>query len=161
MLRQFCTATAVCFALSLASPALADDDDPESPQDDKKEEWYMPDAREAVKRADFVSAIEFLERTTAHHPDAVQAWNLLGYSQRKLGQFAKAHVSYGKALTIDPEHKLTLEYLGELYVQTSETTKAEATLAKLEALCPSGCKEVDKLKAFMAGTSTASGYVTR
>jgi protein involved in temperature-dependent protein secretion len=50
------------------------------------------------------------------------------------------------ALKLDPNHKGANEYLGELYVDMGDMAKAQAQLAKLQQLCPSGCDEYSELK---------------
>jgi cytochrome c-type biogenesis protein CcmH/NrfG len=56
---------------------------------------------------------------------------------------------YAKALELQPDHKAAHEYLGELYVETGDTAKANEQLASLHKLCPSGCEELEDLQKAM------------
>ena len=94
--------------------------------------------------------------TMAKDPKNANAWNYLGYSQRKTGQTADALKSYTAALDIDPKHKGAHEYLGELYLMTDNLPKAEETLKKLQALC-SGCDERKELEKAVAAYKKAKG----
>ena len=74
-------------------------------------------------------------------------YNLLGYSLRKTGDRKGAESFYLKALDFDPDHKGTLEYQGELYIENGDLPKAKQNLARLETLCPAGCEERADLEA--------------
>ena len=60
--------------------------------------------------------------------------NLMGYSLRKKDppDFAGAEKYYSAALTIDPKHRPTLEYLGELHLQEGDLAGAEKALEILK-----------------------------
>ena len=73
-------------------------------------------------------------------------YNLLGYSQRKLKRFVAAEASYERAPALKPQHRGSLEYLGELYLVTGRSDKAREMLARLEDECFWGCEELDELK---------------
>ena len=83
-------------------------------------------------------------------PRNADAWNYIGFSQRKLEQYDKALAAYNKALAINPKHRGAREYLGELYLMTGDLAKAEAQLRKLDSICSFGCEEYDDLKAAIA-----------
>jgi Flp pilus assembly protein TadD len=71
---------------------------------------------------------------------------LLGFSYRKTKEFDLAERNYLRALRLNPEHKVALEYMGELYLETGRRTEAEELLALLQKLCPDGCEELDDLR---------------
>ncbi len=100
----------------------------------------------AIKDGDYRTAIALLEKKVQSDPRDADAWNLLGFSQRKLGQFDAAKASYDKALTLDPGHLGANEYLGELYLQIGDLPRAEERLARLDSLCFFGCQEYRDLK---------------
>jgi tetratricopeptide (TPR) repeat protein len=83
----------------------------------------------------------------AAKPSNADAWNYLGFSNRKLKKFDLALSAYQKALAIDPNHRGANEYLGELYLQTDNLEKARERLKKLDDICYFGCDEFDDLKA--------------
>ncbi len=103
-------------------------------------------AEKAVKAGNYTRAIELLQQVVAGDARNADAWNYLGFSQRKLERFEQALGSYQKALAINPEHRGANEYLGELYLRTGELAKAKERLEKLDDVCTFGCGEFDDLK---------------
>ena len=91
-------------------------------------------------------AIEELHRV---EDEGSADWNnLMGYAMRKQ---APPHLEaseryYAAALRIDPNHRATLEYSGELFLMKGDLPKAEQRLATLEKLCPRSCAESRDLK---------------
>lgn len=114
-------------------------------------------AEEKIKAGDYAAAIESLSKVTKAEPKNADAYNYLGYSHRKLGQFDEALGYYQKALSIDPDHLGANEYLGELYLQTSQLAKAEAQLEILDGLCFFGCDEYRELRDKIAAYKSAGG----
>jgi Flp pilus assembly protein TadD len=74
--------------------------------------------KDAALAGKYKLAITSLERALNKDSKNADALNLLGYSYRKTGNFVNSLRYYQKALTIKPEHRGALEYLGELYLQT-------------------------------------------
>ncbi|MGD9537446.1 MAG: tetratricopeptide repeat protein [Alphaproteobacteria bacterium] len=97
--------------------------------------------QELVESGDFAGARDAFEQAARLDPTDADAFNMLAYSQRRLGQLDDAFDNYGKALALDPEHKGAHEYIGEAYLMVGDLEKAEAHLATLMALCPDGCEE--------------------
>ena len=104
----------------------------------------------AVKAADYRTAIMLLNKVVAAKPKDADAWNYIGFSNRKLNRFDKALNAYQKALSIDPDHRGANEYLGELYLQTDDLANARKRLEKLDDICTFGCEEYNDLKAAIA-----------
>ena len=90
-------------------------------------------------------AIEILEDIVDDNPKNADAWNLMGYSHRKLGEYDDALEYYGKALKLKPNHVGANEYLGELYLEMKDLPKAEERLAVLTKAC-NGCEEQKELE---------------
>ena len=101
----------------------------------------------AVNSANYKKAIKLFNKVVAAKPTNADAWNYLGFSNRKLKKFDLALSAYQKALAIDPNHRGANEYLGELYLQTDNLEKARERLKKLDDICYFGCDEFDDLKA--------------
>ncbi|MFQ5954153.1 MAG: tetratricopeptide repeat protein [Kiloniellales bacterium] len=114
-------------------------------------------AKKEIRKGDYEDAIELLEKVVRKQPNNADAYNLLGFSHRKLKKFDTAYKYYTRALKIDPNHKGALEYLGELYVDTGDLKSAEAVLARLAAVCPSGCEEKDDLTERIVAYKKRSG----
>lgn len=102
---------------------------------------------EAIEAANYKKAIKLFKKVVAEKPDNADAWNYLGFSNRKLKQFDQAMKAYQKALAIEPEHRGANEYIGELYLQTDDLAKAKKHLEILDDACTFGCDEFDDLKA--------------
>ena len=109
-----------------------------------------------VKAEKYRDAIDLLQKVVQKEPRNADAWNYLGYSQRKTGQMDVALASYNKALDIDPRHLGAHEYLGELYLQVNDLPKAEALLKKLSAMCDR-CEQRQDLEKAVAAYKKAKG----
>ena len=104
----------------------------------------------AVKAADYRTAIMLLNKVVVAKPKDADAWNYIGFSNRKLKRFDKALNDSQKALWIDPDHGGADEYLGQLYLQTDDLANASERLENLDSICIFGCEEYDDLKAAIA-----------
>ena len=105
--------------------------------------------RALIKAKDFAKARQELARLVESHQHA-DVYNLLGFTSRKLGDYATALTWYKKALDYDPDHKSAREYLGELYVETGDLEMARGQLEILVRLCPKGCEEREDLEKAIA-----------
>jgi tetratricopeptide (TPR) repeat protein len=74
--------------------------------------------------------------------------NLMGYNLRKgkTPDLEAAQKYYDEALRIDPKHRGTLEYSGELALMKGDLATAEQRLAALDKLCFFPCEEYTDLK---------------
>jgi len=99
-----------------------------------------------VDSGDYATALPMLAALTRAQPDSANAWNLYGFTNRKLGHFDEAAAAYDTALRLNPEHRGALEYQGELFLQTGQPDKARANAARLQELCGS-CEEYEDLAA--------------
>ena len=94
------------------------------------------DARKRQKandkaRAAYASALKKFTRATELHPAMHEAWNYVGYTQRKLGDFDAALVAYERALTLKPGYAQAIEYRGHAYLgldRVGEAKEAYLTL---------------------------------
>ena len=103
-------------------------------------------ARELISQERYEDALATLERVVAADERDADAWNLVGYSLRKLGRYAAAMEGYARALALDPRHTEAIEYLGELHLALDDLAEAEKQLERLGEICRSGCDEYDELK---------------
>ncbi len=148
---EFALVPLFVLALTLGVPANAPraagggDDVPFSQTREGRTAKRLAKARKEIKKADYKDAVKLLTRVVRDQSDNADAYNLLGYSYRKLDDLKTAKANYDWALEIDPKHRGALEYLGELYLETGEVEAAEALLARLIAACPDGCEERDDL----------------
>ncbi len=119
-----------------------------------------PDYARAVKlfeAGDYAGAIPLLRKTVAADSHNADAYNLLGFSHRKLGDVEAALAHYGKALALKPKHRGANEYLGELYLELGELAKARERLKVLDKACFFGCEEYRELKAKIKAYQAQAG----
>ncbi|UCH73544.1 MAG: tetratricopeptide repeat protein [Rhodospirillales bacterium] len=135
---------ALILALAMASPALAFGGGGGSSERSSANTDYR-NALKAIEAEDYARASGLLEKVVAKEPRNADAWNNLGYSERKQDRFEAALAAYQKALAIKPRHRGANEYLGELYLQMGNLPLAREQLKRLKSLCPRGCEEADEL----------------
>ena len=63
-----------------------------------------------------------------------EAWNLVGYASRKLGDYPRSLAAYDHCLRIKPEYAPAREYLGEALVELGRIREAREQLAWLQRL---------------------------
>jgi len=87
------------------------------------------------KNADkhFKRAMDSAEEATKLDDRYHEAWNLVGFAARKLGDYDKAFASYEKCLSIKPDYAPAREYMGEAYLEKGDLAKAKAQLTLLQA----------------------------
>ena len=90
------------------------------------------------------AAIDALNTFIDQENRNADAWNLLGYSLRKVEQYEDSLRAYKKALKLDRKHLGAREYLGELYLTLGKPKKAKSQLKKLKRYCGS-CDQYTKL----------------
>jgi tetratricopeptide (TPR) repeat protein len=103
-------------------------------------------AEQNIQTGKFNEALTLLQQVLARDPKNADAFNYLGYANRKLGNRDAALGYYNKALEIDPRHLGANEYLGELYLELGDLKKAEERLSRLDDLCFFGCSQYSQLK---------------
>jgi tetratricopeptide (TPR) repeat protein len=103
------------------------------------------EAEDAIDDEEYAKAIPLLEKSIAEKGGYADAYNLLGFAHRKLGDKQKGMDFYMKALAKEPAHLGANEYLGELYLELKDLPKAEERLAVLKSACGS-CDEFDDLE---------------
>lgn len=94
------------------------------------------DNQEAV-RSGYSKARENFKTATTAQPNAKEAWNLLGFTSRKLGDYEASLAAYEKALALAPDYPEAIEYRAELYLMTGRFTQAREAYAVLKKSSPS------------------------
>ena len=154
-ISRLITPLALLFALS-AGPALADSNAAESAAKNKANPDYTR-AQQKVDDGRYADAITLLERIVATDKENADALNLLGYSNRQLGNNDVALGYYEAALKLEPRHRGANEYMGELYLTLGDLAKAEERLDVLDRACFFGCAEYTKLKEAIAAHKAKLG----
>lgn len=103
------------------------------------------EAKAMVDEGNFAAALPKLVNLTKMDAKNADAWNLLGFTYRKLGQLEDSDKAYLTVLSINPNHLGALEYQGELFITTGKIDQAKANLEKLKGLCGT-CEEADDLE---------------
>ncbi|MED5620870.1 hypothetical protein [Ideonella sp. BN130291] len=148
------------YGLLLAAPALpslAADSTPAPAASDP-----LAPARAQLAAKHWQAAIEELQRVNA---TGSADWNnLMGYSMRmrKTPDLDAAERYYAEALRLDPKHRGTLEYSGELALMKGDLPTAEQRLAALDKVCTFSCEEYrDLKKAIAAYKANGNKYVAK
>ena len=140
--------TAALLLLSaLAAPLAHASDTPAEAPPAHASADKLGQARTLIAAGQWSAALQELRRVN----DSVSAdWNnLMGLTLRKgsTPDLAASEKYYDAALRIDPHHRNTLEYSGELYLMKGELPKAQARLATLSTECAASCEQYGQLKA--------------
>jgi tetratricopeptide (TPR) repeat protein len=166
--------TASLFALSLGVGAALAAGEPDPPsrksapvqkqksdskkkkKEEKSEQEFRDGYRAAyalVQQGDYQAAYAAFKALDADYtPDVA---NYLGYTARKLGDYALSKFWYERALEVDPKHVRTWQYYGMWQVEQGNVLKAKDFLDKIEAICGNRtCKEYQDLKGGIEGTVT-------
>ncbi|MCE2516788.1 MAG: tetratricopeptide repeat protein [Alphaproteobacteria bacterium] len=147
--NKLAATTALGLALLAAPHAMAagSSDYSSTTSSSKAAQTALADAQAKLKADDFAGAYAGLTKAVKSDDQNADIHNLLGFSARKMGQYDKSEQHYTKALSLDPNHKGALEYMGELYLTLDRPDDAEQLLAKLDEVCWLGCDEHDTLAA--------------
>jgi len=78
-------------------------------------------------------AMKKMGMVTDLQPSNYQAWNYLGYTNRKLGQYDAALAAYDRALKLKPDYAEAIEYRGHAYLGLNQLGEAKAAYLALFA----------------------------
>ena len=137
--------TAGVLALTLPAAAFAAGSSSASTGDSDVDGNYGM-AKTAIAQFKYDEAKGYLQKVLAAKPDDADALNLMGFTERKLGDPGQSLEYYNKALALNPKHLGANEYLGELYLEMKDVKKAEERLAVLQQACGGTCEEYQELK---------------
>jgi tetratricopeptide (TPR) repeat protein len=70
-------------------------------------------------------------RATELNPAMYQAWNYLGYTHRKLGNYEAALQAYDRALRLKPDYPEAIEYRGHAYLGLNRLSEAKEAYLSL------------------------------
>ena len=110
--------------------------------------------KDKVEKANkkYKKALSLLIKSNKKVPNKADTLNYLGFTTRKLGDYAGGEKYYLQGLAIEPRHNGINEYLGELYVETNRINLAKERLKVLENC---NCEEYNELKEIIAGTKVS------
>jgi tetratricopeptide (TPR) repeat protein len=84
-------------------------------------------------RASFLAARAKFEDAAKADPTTKEAWNLIGYTSRRLGEYDKSLAAYEKALALNPTYSEAIEYRAEAYLALNRLDDAKAAYLTLFA----------------------------
>jgi len=102
--------------------------------------------QKSFRNGDWQEAVAHFKKAVAEDAKNAEAYNLMGYSYRRMGEADPAFAAYAKALDLEPNHRGANQYLGETYLLVGDNEMAQAQLTKLKELCGKQCKETVKLR---------------
>ena len=117
-------------AMPLVAAMSSDEDSRALPADDD-----YTKGRDAFEREDWQGVIDHMSKTISRRPWHDNAYSLLGFAHRKLGDYEKSLSFYDKALTLNPHNRGALEYLGEAYLDLDTPESTLEILSRLEVEC--------------------------
>jgi tetratricopeptide (TPR) repeat protein len=109
----------------------------------------------------FRDAREKFRKAVEADPAMKEAWNLIGYTSRRLGDYTESLKAYEAALKLAPDYPEATEYLAELYVETGRLDDAKAAFAKLQKMSPSYAKVLlQSMRDWLAGPAKSVASVS-
>lgn len=147
---------AVFFSFSLTSAFAAGTYDPPAKSKAKDLHLSYKMAETLIAKENYPKALAALALVIEDEPKNADAWNLKGFSHRKIGDYDASYQAYQTALALDPKHRQAMEYMGELYLTLGKLDEAEALLARLKKACSYNCKYRDMLAKAIADYKAAN-----
>jgi tetratricopeptide (TPR) repeat protein len=81
----------------------------------------------------YSDALGKFQEAVQNDSDLYEAWNYVGYTNRKLGNYDAALTAYERALALHPGYPEALEYRGEAYLGLSRVSDAQQAYLDLFA----------------------------
>jgi tetratricopeptide (TPR) repeat protein len=98
--------------------------------DEAKDEKKKTKALDKAKRQ-YENARGYFAAALQRKADMYEAWNYVGYTSRKLGEYEKALQSYNEALRLNPSYAEAIEYRGEAYLGLNRIDDAKSAYMQL------------------------------
>lgn len=103
-------------------------------KDVEKGSQDLADGKAESAQKKFRRALERSRRATELDSTHYQAWNLVGFTSRKLGDYPAAFAAYTVAIRLKPDYAQAREYYGEGLLETGDLAGARVQLAALEKI---------------------------
>jgi tetratricopeptide (TPR) repeat protein len=124
-------------------------------KDVEKGSAELADGNAGSAQKKFKRALERSRRATELDSTYYQAWNLVGFTSRKLGDYPAAFAAYAVAIRLKPDFAQAREYLGEGLLETGDLAGARVQLAALVKIGDAG--QVADLQAAITKYEAAHG----
>ena len=79
----------------------------------------------------YSTAMKKFTNATKLQPSNYQAWNYIGYTNRKLGKYAASLAAYDRALNLKPDYAEAIEYRGHAYLGLNRLAEAKSAYLAL------------------------------
>jgi tetratricopeptide (TPR) repeat protein len=76
-------------------------------------------------KSSYAAALKKFSKATELNPAMFQAWNYVGYTNRKIGNYEAALTAYDRALTLKPDYAEAIEYRGHAYLGLNRLGEAK------------------------------------
>jgi tetratricopeptide (TPR) repeat protein len=94
-------------------------------------------------------------------PDLKEAWNLIGYTSRRLGEYDRSLAAYEKALALNPAYPEAIEYRAEAYLALNRLEDVKTAYVALYGLSPPHAAVLmQSLQGWIAAHRKAHGAVS-
>lgn len=119
------------------------------------------EAGEAVRKG-YEEARERFRTASSADPAMKEAWNLLGYTSRRLGDYDESLEAYQKALALQPDYPEAIEYRAELFLLTGRLEEVKGAYAQLLKSSPSYAGVLKQsIQAWLGAQKPAAGDAGR
>jgi Flp pilus assembly protein TadD len=88
----------------------------------------------------YSEARDKFRKAAAADPAMKEAWNMVGYTSRRLGEYEASLSAYETALKLQPDYPEAIEYRAELFLLTGRLDDAKAAFTQLQGGSPSYAK---------------------
>ena len=88
--------------------------------DEKKKQKALTKANQS-----YGNALKKFTKATELNPAMYQAWNYVGYAQRRLGNYDDALAAYDRTLRLKPDYPEAIEYRGHAYLGLNRLSEAK------------------------------------
>ena len=85
----------------------------------------------AKANKNYANALKKFSRAVELQPQMFQAWNYVGYTNRKLGRYEAALEAYDRALSLKPGFPEAIEYRGHAYLGLGRLSEAKGAYLSL------------------------------
>jgi tetratricopeptide (TPR) repeat protein len=97
---------------------------------------HQADAKKQARALDkasdgYAGALKKFTKATELYPSMHEAWNYVGYTNRKLGKYDAALAAYDRALSLKPGYPEAIEYRGHAYLGLNRLGEAKEAYLSL------------------------------
>lgn len=146
-LALLCAAVFSAAVFCHAAPAASDDDVSKSAAVPFRTDAGLITAEYYLATGKYTQALDVLGGVLQRHAQNADAYTYRGYAYHKLGDLKKARENYRMAISLNPAHLGANKYLGNLWLDEGQLSRAMEQLQAMIYVCAGTyCAEVDELQ---------------